>query len=161
MLIKLPIQPAILALFIAHLCSLKYPALSITSYVSATSYVHQLAAVDHPPKAAIIFQLLMGYRKLAPTRDIHLRITPPIINKPLESFQHTVSSAYQIHLHSATCAISFFAFPQIGEITATSSERTNLAWKASLVDGRVSCFQGAKKTLIYTTRSHSKSSVLH
>ena len=62
-------------------------------------------------------------------------------------FQHTVSSAYQIHLHPATCAISFFAFPHIGEITVTSGESTNLAWKASLVDARVSCFQGAKKKL--------------
>ena len=71
MLIKLPVQPAILALFNAHLCSSKYPVSSVTSYISATSYVHQLAAVDDPPKAAIIFQLLMAYRKLAPTRDIH------------------------------------------------------------------------------------------
>ena len=114
----------------------EYPALSITSYVSATSYVHQLVAVDHPPKAAIIFQLLMGYRKLAPTRGIHVQITLPIINKPLESFQHTVSSAYQIHLHPATCAVSFFAFPQIAEITATSGESTNLVDGSVLLSGR-------------------------
>ncbi|CAH3188004.1 unnamed protein product, partial [Porites evermanni] len=120
MLIKLPIQPAILALFIAHLYSLKYAASSVTSYVSAISYVHQLAAVDDPTKAAIINQLLKGYRKLAPTTDIRLPITLPILNKLLGSFQHTVSSAYQIHLLSAMCAIAFFAFLRIGEITTTS-----------------------------------------
>ena len=126
MLITLPIQPAILALFIAHLYSSKYAASSVTTYVSAISYVHQLAAVNDPTKAAIINQLLKGYRKLAPTRDIRLPITLPILNKLLGSFQHTVSSAYQIHLLSAMCAIAFFAFLRIGEITTTSGESTNL-----------------------------------
>ncbi|CAH3163539.1 unnamed protein product, partial [Porites lobata] len=120
MLITLPIQPAILAFFIAHLYSSKYAASSVTTYVSAISYVHQLAAVDDPTEAAIINQLLKGYRKLAPTRDIRLPITLPILNKLLGSFQHTVSSADQIHLLSAMCAIAFFAFLRIGEITTTS-----------------------------------------
>lgn len=113
-------------MFIASLYSSKYAASSVTSYVSAISYVHQLAAVDDPTKAAIINQLLKGYRKLAPTRDIRLPITLPILNKLLGSFQHTVSSAYQIHLLSAMCAIAFFAFLRIGEITTTYSESTNL-----------------------------------
>ena len=142
MLITLPIQPAILALFIAHLYSSKYAASSVTTYVSAISYVHQLAAVDDPTEAAIINQLLKGYMKLAPTRDIRLPITLPTLNKLLGSFQHTVSSAYQIHLLSAMCAIAFFAFLRIGEITTTSGESTNLIRITQLdrlVDKKVAC----------------------
>ena len=107
MLITLPIQPAILALFIAHLYSSKYTASSVTTYVSAISYVHQLAAVDDPTEAAIINQLLKGYRKLAPTRDIRLPITLPILNKPLGSFQHSLISISNTFALSYVCHCIF------------------------------------------------------
>jgi len=40
---------------------------------------HKLAGVNDPTETAIIRQLLKGYRKLAPSHDVRLPITLPIL----------------------------------------------------------------------------------
>ena len=124
--VTLPIQPAILALFISHLYSLKYASSSVTTYISAISYVHKLAELADPTDSPLIVQVLKGYRKLAPVNDVRLPITLPVLRQLISAFDHTISSRYQILLKSAMCAIAFFAFLRIGEITASRSEATNL-----------------------------------
>ena len=124
--VTLPIQPAILALFISHLYSLKYASSSVTTYISAISYVHKLAELADPTDSPLIVQVLKGYRKLAPVNDVRLPITLPVLRQLISAFDHTISSRYQILLMSAMCAIAFFAFLRIGEITASRSEATNL-----------------------------------
>ena len=124
--VTLPIQPAILALFISHLYSLKYASSSVTTYISAVSYVHKLAELADPTDSPLIVQILKGYRKLAPVNDVRLPITLPVLRQLISTFDHTISSRYQILLMSAMCAIAFFAFLRIGKITASHSEATNL-----------------------------------
>ena len=53
-------------------------------------------------------------------------ITLPILQQIVQSFQHTVTSAYQSKHLSATCSIAFFAFLRIGEITVNSTDQSNL-----------------------------------
>ena len=55
--INLPLQPAILALFIAHLYSRSYSSSSVTTYISAISYVHKLAGVADPTETPLIIQI--------------------------------------------------------------------------------------------------------
>ena len=45
---NLPLQPAVLALFVSHLYSLRYASSTVTSYLSAISYAHRLAGVNDP-----------------------------------------------------------------------------------------------------------------
>ena len=67
----------------------------MTSYLSAIGYAHKLAGVNDPTETAIIRQILKGYRKLAPVRDVRLPITLPILRQLVASFQRTTESAYQ------------------------------------------------------------------
>ena len=124
--VTLPIQPAILALFISHLYSLTYVSSSVTTYISAISYVHKFAELADPTDSPLIVQVLKGYRELAPVNDVRLPITLPLLRQSISAFNHTISSRYQILLMSAMCAIAFFAFLRIGEITASRSDATNL-----------------------------------
>ena len=61
----------------------------MTSYLSAIGYAHKLAGVNDPTETAIIRQILKGYRKLAPVRDVRLPI--PILRQLVAAFQHTKS----------------------------------------------------------------------
>ena len=98
----------------------------MTSYLSAIGYAHKLAGVNDPTETAIIRQILKGYRKLAPVRDVRLPITLPILRQLVASFQHTTESAYQFKMFSAMCYIAFFAFLRIGKITVNGSDQSNL-----------------------------------
>ena len=122
----LPLQPAIIVLFVSHLYSHNYASSTVTSYLSAIGYAHKLAGVNDPTETAIIHQILKGYRKLAPVRDVRLPITLPILRQLVTSFQHTTESAYQFKMFSAMCSIAFFAFLRIGEITVNGSDQSNL-----------------------------------
>lgn len=128
----LPVQPAVLALFISHLYSHKYASSSVTTYVSAIGYVHKLAGVNDPTETAIIIQLLKGYRKLAPVRDVRLPITLPILRQVVQSFEFTTSSAYQKRMLSALCSLAFFAFLRIGELTTSTGHHNNLIMLSQL-----------------------------
>lgn len=76
--LSLPLQPAVLALFVCHLYSLKYASSTVASYLSAIAYAHRLAGVNDPTETALIRQILKGYSKLTPAHDVRLPITLPI-----------------------------------------------------------------------------------
>ena len=124
--INLPLQPAILALFIAHLYSRSYSSSSVTTYISAISYVHKLAGVADPTEAPLIIQILKGYRKLTPVNGVRLPITLPVLRNLIRAFEHSLSSHYQSGFVSAMCALAFFSFLRIGELTASRGNTTNI-----------------------------------
>ena len=124
--INLPLQPAILALFIAHLYSRSYSSSSVTTYISAISYVHKLAGVADPTETPLIIQILKGYRKLTPVNDVRLPITLPVLRNLIRAFEHSLSSHYQSGFVSAMCALAFFSFLRIGELTASRGNTTNI-----------------------------------
>ena len=62
----LPIQPAVIALFVSHLYPLHYASSTVTSYLSAIGYTHKLAGVGDPTEKGIIRQIIKGYRNLVP-----------------------------------------------------------------------------------------------
>ena len=112
---NLPLQPAVLALFVSHLYSLRYASSTVTSYLSAISYAHRLAGVNDPTETALIRQILKGYSKLTRAQDVRLPITLPILSQIIASFQHTTGSAYQLQMLTAMCSLAFFAFLRIGD----------------------------------------------
>ena len=108
--INLPLQPAILALFIAHLYSRSYSSSSVTTYISAISYVHKLAGVADPTETPLIIQILKGYRKLTPVNDVRLPITLPVLRNLIRAFEHSLSSHYQSRLMCAMpCVLWHFS----------------------------------------------------
>ena len=84
--LSLPLQPAVLALFVSHLYSLKCISSIVTSYLSAIGYAHRLTGVNDPTETALIRQILKGYSKLTPAHDVRLPITLPILRQIIASF---------------------------------------------------------------------------
>ena len=128
----------------------------MTSYLPAIGYAHKLAGASDPTETAIIRQILKGYRKLAPVRDVlRFPITLPILRQFVASFQHTTESAYQFKMFSAMCYIAFFAFLGIGEVTINGSDQSNLIRPNQL--SRLMTTQGQVVTLQLTIYKYKHS----
>jgi len=114
---RIPLSPANLALFIAYLFDKKYSPATVNTYVSAIGYLHRLADEEDPTKVNFIKEMLKGFGKLMARCDSRLPITIPILHKIFQSC--TSTPEYETRLFKAMCAVAFFAFLRVGEITAT------------------------------------------
>ena len=116
---SLPITPATIALFIAYLFERNYAASTVNTYISALGYSHKLSGLPDPTRVFYIIQMLKGYGKTGTRLDSRLPITLPILKSLLEVAPRSTGSHYQIRQFQAMCALAFFAFLRIGEITTT------------------------------------------
>ena len=62
--ISLPVLPATLALFVAHLFDRRYASCTLNTYVSALGYFHRLAGLQEPTKTFTLFRCLKGMVRL-------------------------------------------------------------------------------------------------
>ena len=113
--IFLPVLPATLALFVAHLFNRRYASFTVNTYVSALGYFHRLAGLWDPAKTFYITEMLKGYGKIGYKLDSRLSITFPILVRIMKG----------LDMFKAMCAMAFFAFLRIGEITVSKRDSVN------------------------------------
>ena len=118
---RLPLNPTTIALFISYLRARKLAASTITSYLSAISYVHKLKDLPDPTKTFLIQKLLIAVGKQR-SPDTRLPITKPVLFQLVRSLQHTNSSAAQRTLFTAMFLTAFYGFFRIGELASKSPE---------------------------------------
>ena len=118
-----PVSPSVLALFIAYLYDKQYAPSTVNTYVSALGYSHKLAGLPDPTKVFYILQMLKGYNKKGFRLDNRLPVTLPILTRILST--NITSSYYECCLFRAMCAVAFFAFLRIGEITVNGKNSSN------------------------------------
>lgn len=94
-------------------------------HVSALGYSHKLAGFEDPTKFFFIVQMLKGYGKKGFRMDNRLPVTLPILEKILCSAHNITSSYYDTCLFRAMCAIAFFAFLRVGEMTVNGTRSSN------------------------------------
>ena len=100
---------------LSHISSL---ALStITSYLSAISYVHKLRGLYDPTKSFLIQKLLTALSRRQPV-DIRLPVTRPVLHELVRALSFTYSSAFRRSLFSALVLVAFYGLFRIGELTA-------------------------------------------
>ena len=120
-----PIGCSELALFIAHLHDKSLAPATITTYVSAISFVHKIGSFNDPTESFIIRKLLKSERRNCPSVDNRLPITKSILQQLIMALQTTTSSKYDLHLFRAMFSLAFHAFLRIGEMTDSSSSPHN------------------------------------
>ena len=112
----LPVPTTYLPLFISYLTFLS----TITSYLSAISYVHKLRVLRDPPKSFLIQKLLTALSRRQPV-DIRLPVTRPVLHELVRALSFTYSSAFRRSLFSALFLVAFYGLFRIGELTAKSN----------------------------------------
>jgi hypothetical protein len=143
-----PIVPSYLAIFIAYLHQRDYASSTVNTYISALGYSHRLAGVPDPTKAFFILEMLKGYGKTGVRFDSRLPITVPILNRICNNCSNILESQYVACMFRSMCAIAFYAFLRIGEITATKrapevlqlSQITKLSHQGSIAAIKVTLY---------------------
>ena len=118
----LPLPYTKVALFISYLSAKQLAPSTITSYLSALSYVHKLMGRPDPTKSFLIQKLLTALSRQR-AADVRLPITRPVLHELLRSLRQTNSSAFQRCLYSAMFLLAFYGFFRIGELAAKSAGR--------------------------------------
>lgn len=122
----LPISPTILPLFVAFLYDRKYAPSTVTNYVSAISYSHELYGFPDPSKAFLIVQMLKGYGKVGFQLDSRLHLTFPILHRLIQAAAVVTNSPENAALFMTMCSSAFYAFLRVGEITVVSSNKSDM-----------------------------------
>ena len=117
--------PAKLALFVAYLFDRRYASSTVNTYVSALGYFHRLAGLWDPTKTFYITEMLKGYGKIGYKLDSRLSITLPILVRIMKGLDIFCVSQYDLFMFKAMCAMAFFAFLRIGEITVSKRDSVN------------------------------------
>ena len=112
----LPVSVPTLSLYIAYLVSDNYAPSTVTSYISAISYVHKIRGIADPTNAFIILKVLHSYRSSKPRVDCRLPITKAILHHIVEALNFTTLSIYKRKLFTAMFLLAFHAFLRIGEM---------------------------------------------
>ena len=105
--------------FVAYLYSSGLASSTITSTVSAVSYLHKVNMLPDPTAAFVVRKVLQGASKLRGTSDSRLPITLDILKRLVSSTDYTCSSNYLKIMCRAMYMTAFHAFLRVGEITGT------------------------------------------
>ena len=129
--VTLPIALSDLMLFIAHLHRQGAAPSSISSTLSALSFVHKIKMLDDPTKAYVISKLIAGAKVLTPSSDVRLPITRNILIRIIGALDMVTSTDYSRLLYTAMLTLAFAAFLRIGEIAPKNhfSSRNCLAFR--------------------------------
>lgn len=104
---SIPLSPTVLCNFIAKLFSLGYSPSSISSHVSAISYVHKILNLQDPAEAFLVKKILQGCHHSAPSKDSRLPVTGPILANMLRGINTSIQNLYTKWLLKSIFLLAF------------------------------------------------------
>ena len=159
--ISLPLTTTTIALFVSYLHARKLAPSTVSSYLSAISYVHKMKDLRDPTKTFLIQKLLTTVgRERSP--DSKLPITKPVLFQLVRSIKrslkHTLSSAEQCTLSTAMFLIAFYGFYRIGELASTSPASCNSVVQFNNLSflSTDNCIQSLKITICHLKHNTNK-----
>lgn len=105
-----------MALFVAHLHDLGCSPKTMSTYLSAVSYVYKLIHNIDPANSFLVKKLIAGAYRLQPAVDMRLPITVPVLDKLIEALTHLSDNVFEMSLFQAMFLFAFNALTRVGEI---------------------------------------------
>ena len=118
---NLPMSTSLVLTYLSYLNIKGLAPSTITTYISAISFVHKMNSLPDPTNLFVVQKLLAAINKMQGNRDSRLPITQFILNRLLESTEFVVSNQYHKKLIRAMFALAFYGLFRIGEITIQTS----------------------------------------
>ncbi|XP_070179533.1 uncharacterized protein [Littorina saxatilis] len=116
---EFPSAKIVLIRFVAFMHERKYASSSITSAVSAISFVHKVVGADDPADSLFVRKMLQGCKRLSNPADARLPITLHILDKVVGASQKTMGNLYAQTRFKAMCTLAFHALLRVGEMTSS------------------------------------------
>ena len=120
---QLPLSVSDIVLFVAYLSAKKLAPSTISTYISALSYIHKIGSFSDPTKAFVVQKIMTAQSRLCSRPDIRLPITRSILHELVQALNHTITPAYQILLFQTMFLVAFYGFFRVGELTIKTPER--------------------------------------
>lgn len=120
----IPIAEITLCNFIAHMFERNYSPASISSTVSALSYVHKIYNLPDATQNFMVKKILYGAHKASKSPDYRLPITTSILGKLLRALEFTVPNYFNRTLLQCIFSVAFHGFFRLGELIAKSPAQT-------------------------------------
>ena len=147
---SVPLNVSQVCLFVAYLQHENFAPKTISTYLSALSFVHKMQGHIDPTAAFLVSKLVAGAYRLNNKLDVKLPLTVPILNRLLASLRWVTTSVYDRFLFQAMYLLAFNAFARIGEITVKNSESKVL----QISDINISYADGKPHTVSVTFRHY-------
>lgn len=112
-----PAPDIVLIRFVAFTHERKYASSSITSAVSAISFVHKVMGARDPAESVFVRKILQGCKRLSSPSDTRLPITARILEDVMEASRTVITSLYASLRFKAMCTLAFHALLRVGEMT--------------------------------------------
>ncbi|XP_033726605.1 uncharacterized protein LOC117316195 isoform X2 [Pecten maximus] len=110
------ISPLHMALFVAYLHKQDSSPKTISTYLSAVTYVYKLLYNMDPADSFLVKKLVSGAYRLTPTVDMRLPITVPILNRLVAALDQLSENQFEMALFKAMFLFAFNALTRVGEI---------------------------------------------
>ncbi|KAI8515674.1 hypothetical protein Bbelb_064870 [Branchiostoma belcheri] len=150
-----PVSTNLLAQFIGFLHNEGFAPPTISSKLSAISFVHKLLELPDPAQSFFIQKLLHATRK-SHSPDNRRPITPSILKSLIDSLPEVYAPAYDRQLYKAMFLFTFYSLARVGEVTVTGSAHHTL--QLSDVNLQGTSHQTVPSLLItFRTYKHSSS----
>jgi hypothetical protein len=117
---RLPLSVIQICNFIGALFDKSYSPSTITSDVSAISYIHKILGIFDPTSAFVVKKLLKGCNNLRKSNDTRLPITKQILEKIIDGIDKCIDNNFTKTLLKAVFLLAFNACLRLGEILVRS-----------------------------------------
>ena len=121
----LPLSQNVLLMFISYLDLKELAPATISSHMSALSYMHKVFNVTDSTKNFIVSKALASCYKKYKKIDMRLPITNDILEKIIFATEQVLDNCYEIKMFKAMFALAFHGFLRIGELTVTNLKQEN------------------------------------
>lgn len=111
--------------FIAHLSVSGQSPSTVSTYVSAISYLHKIRGMSDPTKLFIIGKMIEGLKRKKSKTDARSPITLNLLHQLIPALSSVCSSQYESVMFKAAFSLAFHAFLRVGEFTAASKSDTS------------------------------------
>ena len=112
----LPVKVKHITQFIAFLVNRGLAPSTITSYMSAISFIHKLLNLADPTKQFLVQKMMLGVQKAQPRADTRLPIMKATLKLLVQSVRNECNK-YSGCMFSAMYLLAFHAFLRVGEFT--------------------------------------------
>lgn len=151
---SMPITAEHYLFFIAHCYIKQLAASTITTYISALSYVHKLHSLPDFSSNFLVKKCLHGYGNSLKTPDKRLPITSDMLEKLVASVEKTCTGLFIRTLIRAMFLLAFHAFLRVGELTNNKGKPPTLSYS----DITFKDFQSGQPALLEVQISNFKHS---
>lgn len=121
----LPLALSTIALFISYLFAQGKAPRTISTNLSAISFLHKWHGLQDPTKEFLVNKLVAGAYRLRPLSDLRLPITKPILQSLIKALE-SLLKGYNCTLFQTMFAFAFHTYARIGEITISGNYSRNV-----------------------------------